>query len=195
MARKVFLCYLSLVLSLLTACASYRSAARSDFDFSQIKSVSLEADARITAYVSRELLRLGIAPHSGPPHAADALLKVVLTRELPEKNYVVRPAKSAQETLVAGSEGQNKVTITYLQEQGHAPVELPGRWPYINASIGSSGEVLIASYAQALLAAELIDPKKGEVLWAGTYSYEGLDLESALQGAVYGLLLEIPLRR
>ncbi len=179
----------------LCACAGSRSAMRQDVDFSLIKTVGVDAKPAVAAFVSRELLRQGVKPLSGQSRdtTADALLSIVVTRQTPEKNYVIRPGKSTQQTKLENSrDTADTITVTYSKDEGHAPIEVPGRYPYVNTRIGSSGEVLVASYAQALVTGELVRPGKGDVLWAGTYTYEGFDLESALEGAVRGLILEIP---
>ena len=139
----------------------------------------------------------------------DAILAVTLARSTPEKSYIIRPSRKKQTTEVSHShskerekpkkgnpptkqEEEDKIIITYEEEEGHGPVEVTGRRPWLRSRQTPSGEIIIASYAQAVVTGEMLYPATGEIIWAGSYSYEGVILESALSGAVRGLIRQIP---
>ncbi|GEM_PF-5134151 len=180
----------------LTSCQSIvRSAAKEGFSFAQIKTVRVDADEKLSAFVSKELLLTGISAVSSD-HAsgrADGILKVTINRESPDKKYLIRPKKIKQQNTVSqGDPSATTTQVTFIEEEGHPPIEVNGNLPTVTQSFMGGGEVLLASYAQVVLSGELIHSGTGDVLWAGSYSYEGLDLESALDGATRGLVQSIP---
>ena len=172
-----------------------RSASKEGFSFAQIKTVELSADSNLSAFISKELLLTGISAISSK-HAlrgADGVLKVTINRETPDKKYLIRPRKIKREnTLSQTNPTASSTQVTFIEEDGHSPIEVSGTLPMVTQSFGAGGEVLLASYAQVVLSGELIHSGTGDVLWAGSYSYEGLDLESALEGAARGLVQSVP---
>ena len=182
----------------LAACSSLpRSASKSGFDFGSIRFVEVQAKAEISPLVSRELLLLGIQPVSDSKrsHGPETLLKVALARSNPERRYIVRTGKRtlAQQTS-SSKDGENSSSaVVFEEDTGQQPLEVSGSGlAYTQAVFGAGDSRLVATYAQATLAAEIISGKSGEVLWAGSYSYEGVDMDSALEGAARGLVREMP---
>ncbi|MBI2071222.1 MAG: hypothetical protein HYT79_11560 [Elusimicrobia bacterium] len=184
----------------LTSCSSLpKSAARPNFDFASIRAVQIKAKDSIAPLISKELLLAGLTPLAQTATAgrADALLVVAVAKEHPEKRYIVRTAKKrlTQQTTASSNQTQTSSTVQFEEDPGYPPVPVSGSQPYTQAVFGDADARLVATYAQAALSAELQLPKSGEVLWAGSYSYEGIDLESALEGAVRGLVRDIPIGR
>lgn len=172
-----------------------RSAAKSGFDFSKINTVEVMTDKKLSAFVSKELLVQGISAVSSETlKEAEGILKVTVNREAPEKKYLIRPRKTQHQTVLAqASPPAATSVITFIEEEGHPPVEVVGGFPYVSSALaGTGGETLVSSFAQVVLSGELIHGPTGDILWAGSYTYEGLDLETALEGAVRGLIQGIP---
>ncbi|MEK7288185.1 MAG: hypothetical protein AAB091_06470 [Elusimicrobiota bacterium] len=186
-------------LSALSSCSSLpRSAVKTGFDFTTIHAVEVRAKDSIAPLISRELLQTGVSPLSSAKGAAvraDAVLKIATARENPERRYIIQTAKkkitSSVSTSRSGEETSN--TVSFEDEPTHAPLEVSGAYPYTQSFLASPESKIIATYAQVSLAGELVQSKTNEVLWAGAYAYEGVDLDSALEGAVRGLVRQIPI--
>lgn len=190
---------LALSLSALSSCASYpRAASKPGFNFSSIQTVEIQAKESLSPLISRELLELGVSPLSsnkGLRGKGDAILKIALAREHPERRYVIQTAKkkisSSVSTARSGEETVN--SVSFEDEPTQAPIEVQGGFPHTQTFLGAPESKIIATYAQVSLTAELIRPQNAEIVWAGSFAYEGVDLDSALEGAVRGLIRQIPI--
>ncbi|MBI4369865.1 MAG: hypothetical protein HY547_06525 [Elusimicrobia bacterium] len=186
--------------SLLISCRSLpKSASKPDVNFSIIKNVQINAKDNISPIVARELLLAGISPrvHVGEDLNVDAILKVTTTAQNPEKRYIVKTSKRqlTQTTSVTGSSDQIASSVEYIEDPGHSPVEVSGTQPFVQSVWGAADAQMIGTYAQVFLSGELISPQDGSILWAGGYTYEGIDLQGAIEGAVRGLVRELPIGR
>ncbi|MBI4669333.1 MAG: hypothetical protein HY747_09155 [Elusimicrobia bacterium] len=194
--------FASLALLALPSCSSVpQSAARPDFNFMKIKAIEIRAKDNLSPLISRELLLAGVKALSSSQSKVipDAILHVVVARENPEKRYVVQSVKkkAQQQTSVSsdvsGVSSQVSQAMQYEEDLGSNPIEFSGSAPPYSQSVwGAPDSRLVAAYAQVSLAGELLQMSTGEVLWAGSYTYEGMDLTAALEGAARGFIRAIP---
>lgn len=102
------------------------------------------------------------------------------TRYLPERRY-----------LLSTTPGQ---TSSYYQS---APIELPGTGGYTTTLGGvgvddDTGSQVFVSYATVGLSTQMIEANTGNIVWAGSYTYEGTDIQQAVEGVVSYLVQRLP---
>ncbi len=178
--------------SVVISCASPRVAYKKGFDFSQIRTVrisgftSAAAQSNAGAVVAnefvRQLLSGGYSVVSADSAASDVVLEGNVMEYLPNHRYLIQDVSQDQ---------SKQVIVTY------PPVELSGSNVYNQGTAFGIGEgnKIIVSNATVGISAFLKDAHTGEIIWSNTYTYEGLDLNTALEGAVGYLLRSWPAKR
>lgn len=176
------------LLVLLSGCfAPVRTATMPGFDFSKIKSVLVlepqYAEQRfVTDEFARQLMARGYRVRVGNPSAgSDVWLQVTISQVIPDKKYLV-PLQSSTvgQTLIL-----NPIPIT----------EIGGRNLYPSNSTGGVQDAqVVVSNATLSLSARLLTPDNQELLWSGSVTYEGLDLDVAVEGSVASLFKKFPLQ-
>jgi hypothetical protein len=185
--KQLYIPGIALLFGLLAGCASPRAAYKAHFDFDHIRSVE------VGSFTSAEY-----ASHSGPAVAGEFM------RQLLSAGYTVKTAPQAEgvDVVLGGSVIEYQPNRRYLVQNGggnagrqvvvvQPPVELGGNNTYNLGPVFGPDETtghVIVSNATIGVSAHLKDAKTGEVLWSGMYTYEGLDLNTALEGAVRYLL-------
>jgi hypothetical protein len=173
-------------LLLLNACfAPVRTATMPGVDFSKIKSVLvLEpefAEQRfVTDEFARQLMARGYRVRVGGPSAgSDVWLQVTVSQVIPDKKYLVP---------LEGVLGRQTLVLNPITEIG-------GRSLYPSGSgAGVQDAQILVSNATLSLSARLITPNTQELLWSGSVTYEGLDLDVAVEGSVASLFKRFPLQ-
>jgi hypothetical protein len=171
----------------LASCAFPRAAYKPGFDFSRIRTV------RIGDFSS-----VGQAPNSG------AVVANEFIRQLLAAGYSVTDSNEADVVLI-GTVNEYQPNRRYLINTGQGngdrrvvvmqqPVELSGNNAYDLGSAFGLGDdnKIIVSNATVGVSAYLKDEKNGEIIWSNSYSYEGLDMSTALDGTVRYLLRSLP---
>lgn len=97
------------------------------------------------------------------------------TRYLPERRY-----------LLSTTPGQT----SYFYQS--SPTELPGTGGYTTTLGGDTGAQVFVSYATVGLSAQMIEANTGNIVWAGSYTYEGTDIQQAVEGTVSYLVRRLP---
>jgi hypothetical protein len=170
----------------LSGCFStVRTATRAGTDFGRIKSVLvLEPEyaqqRAVTDEFARQLLMRGYQVKvGGPAEGSDAWLQITVTQFVPDAKYLVPLETSGnRQTLVL-----NAVT------------EISGRTVYPSMTgAGIENARILVSNATLSLSARLLAPQTQELLWSGAVTYEGLDLDVALEGSVASLFKKFPLQ-
>lgn len=164
--------------------APARVATSPGVDFSRIKTIAVldpdREDLRgITDEFVRQLMAKGFTLRVGSEGtpAPDALLQVNVARLVPDKKYLIPiRSKDGQDVLVL-----NPVT------------EISGRSLYPSATTaGVQDAQVVVSNATLSLSVRLMDPVSRNVWWTGSMTYEGLDLDAAVEGSVTALLKRFP---
>jgi hypothetical protein len=180
-------CFLSAALWSLAACAlPARVAVNPRVDFTKIRVVSLPEAVRddqrgVIDEFARQLMARGYDVRFRSPGAAadgsDARLEVNLTQMIADKKYLV--------PLTGGKDNTAFVL---------SPVtEISGRTLMPSATgVGLEDAQVMVSNATVGLSARLMSPAGGELWWAAALTYEGLDLDAAVEGCVSGILKKWP---
>lgn len=183
----------AVVLALICSCASPRVAFKKDFDFSGIKTIRVgdfSSSARqpnsgsvVANEFIRQLLASGYNVVTSAADKADATLEGSVTEYLPNQRFLVQSEEG-------NPRDHRQVVVTY------PPVELSGTSVYnTGAAFGvGEGSQVIVSNATVGVSAYLKDASTGEVVWSDAYTYEGLDLNTAMEGTVRSLLHSLPMK-
>jgi hypothetical protein len=154
-------------LFLVAGCTSHRVIVNPAFDFSKVR-------------------RISVAPFDGPggPAATDEFVK-----ELVQTGIEVTDAKHAGDVLLQGSVTEYKPAMQLMVFLGNDyPVVTPmSQVTPEAAALGAHRSQVAAVIATVGIQAHLSDTSTHNIVWADSYSYEGLDLSSAM-GAVVGSL-------
>jgi hypothetical protein len=168
-----------------------RVATRPGFDFSTIRTITVVDQSRdetrsVTDEIARQLIRRGysvkVADARRQAQASDARLEVHVTQLTPDKKYLMQ--------VDPGNDGRTR--DVFILNQG---MEISGRSVY--PSMGGTpieGTQVVVSNATVSLSARLLGPETDEILWSAATSYEGLDLDTAVEGSVASLLKKFPAR-
>lgn len=190
--------FMAVLFLLASSCASNRAVIRPDYDFTAIKTVRVGNFASETVYDNsgsvvqnafmKHLMAKGyrvVIDHSAQ---ADAVIEGSLTTYQPDKKYLIRTPDTRN-----GGRGKGR-------GRGHPAiytndvVEISGSNMYDLGTAFGLGEnnKIMASNATVGIYAYMADAATGEIVWSDSYTYEGLDLSSALDGAVKYILRSIP---
>lgn len=171
---------------ILTGCfAPLRTVTKPGMDFSKIKNVlvlepTYPEQRFVTDEFARQLLARGYRVRVGEPDTqSDVWLQITVSQAVPDKKYLV-PLK--------GAWGDRSVVY-------NAVTEISGRTLYPSgAGPGMDDAQILVSNATVSLSARLIEPGTREMLWSGSVTYEGLDLDVAVEGSVASLFKRFPLQ-
>jgi hypothetical protein len=177
---------------LLSSCMAPRGAYDPSYDFAKIRTVKVgdfsapgkhsNAGSVIQGEFMRQMLSMGYIVKSAESNDADVILEGSVTEFLPNRRY-----------LVQNTQKDAKGNIVVVQQNA---VEIGGSNVYnLGAAFGADGTQILVSNATVGISSYLKDAKTGQIIWSNTYTYEGLDLNSAMEGAVRYLVTSIPKKR
>jgi hypothetical protein len=171
-----------LLSTVLIACAPTRLAIKTGYDFSQIKIIGVsefggegESGKIVQEEFIRQFLKKGlivkeVGKETKPEREIDILVTGAVTRYLPERKFLVY--------LGEGTTDQKIIIYPSL-------TEISGTYGYAWGRIaGLEGSQILVTNATIGIAAKMVDPKSGEVIWADSYTYEGLDIQTATGNVV-----------
>ncbi|MCL1972171.1 MAG: LPS assembly lipoprotein LptE [Endomicrobia bacterium] len=176
----------------LTGCASNRAFIKQDFHFASIQTV-----------------RVGnFTPASGQPNSG-SVVRSAFIRQLLERGYTIVTGDSEADAVIEGSvisfmpERRFLITTPDHRSSGHNHIFIHGNdMVEIGGSnvydlgpafgLGGGNSRIMASNATVGIAAHMIDTATGKIVWSNSQTFEGLDLISALNGAVRLLLRSLP---
>ncbi|PKN01988.1 MAG: hypothetical protein CVU77_03375 [Elusimicrobia bacterium HGW-Elusimicrobia-1] len=172
--------------ALVAGCATPRANYKAGYDFSSVRKVYIEEFRSVAvfensgsvvrdAFIS-EFLRAGYAV-TDDISSANAIVGGSVRTYNPEKRYLIMLQKPGEQRIVA----QNLT-------------EIPGSNLY---SFGSAfglkeDNQIIVSNAVVGISAQMRDASTREIVWSNDYTYEGLDLSTALNGLVRYLVKTVP---
>ncbi|MCL2144436.1 MAG: hypothetical protein FWH43_02950 [Endomicrobia bacterium] len=189
MIKKIF--FPAVFFIVLSACASPRAVIKQDYDFSSVKTVRVGNFISETEYSNsgssvqsafiRQLLAKGYRVKVDANTQADVFIEGSVTSYVPDKKYLVR---LAEEDRRHGRHAVYAGDIT----------EISGSTMYDLGSAFGLGEPnkIMASNATVGIYAYMVDSDTDEIVWSDSYTYEGLDISSALEGAVKYILRSLP---
>ncbi|MDR1695339.1 MAG: hypothetical protein LBR69_01715 [Endomicrobium sp.] len=179
------------VFFIFTSCAANRAVIRPDYDFSSVKTVMVgnftsandvygTSGSAVQSAFIKYLLARGYKVVTDGRAGADVLIEGSVTMFQPDKKYLVR--------------GPDREYYWYGGVYTSDIVEIGGSNVYdLGTAFGIDGENrIIASNATVGVYAYMTDFGTGEVVWSDSFTYEGLDLSSALDGVVKYIIKTLP---
>ncbi|MCL2335716.1 MAG: hypothetical protein FWC57_06600 [Endomicrobia bacterium] len=178
----------------LCSCATPGAVVKDGYDFSAVRTVRAgvftsdrdynnSGDAVQTAFM-RRLLANGFNVVADPNAPADAVIEGSVTIWQPDQRFLVN-------TAGGGAAGVRRGRVIYGQP---SVVQISGSNAYdLGPAFGMGpGNRIVASNATVGISAFMTDAQTGKVVWSFSYTYEGIDLASALDGAVRFIVRTIP---
>lgn len=179
----------------LAACVSPRVVVKPGYDFSLIRSIAvieqpIEDRHAVTDEVVRQLIPLGykvtVVQSDESPTNADAVLQVNVSQYLSDKKYMVQLGQSDSRRSGRGRRKSRDVIVM------NPTTEVPGTvYPAMGVP-GMDGAQILASNSTVSLSFRLLDASTKEIVWSSAARYEGLDLASAVEGAVDSVVRHFP---
>jgi hypothetical protein len=182
MRFRLAFCTLLPAFCFLSGCASSRMTVKPGYDFSKIKKISVGSFVGPGgSAVSDEFVRLLIGSGISivdAKHTGDVTLSGSVTEYRPGDKLMV----FLGDTSVAGANGQTVVMNNPIINLSGSQVSPLG------PAMGVPNTQVVSVSATVGVIARLVDTPTGSVVWADSLSYEGLDIQSALQGTVGSLV-------
>lgn len=168
----------------ISSCAS-GPVYKQDYDFSKIKTAYVEtsqgSNNAIVNAIIKQLMIKGFNVKTTDSANVDIIVNCVVTEYQPSKKYLVRKppeehTRSARDIVIYNTD----------------PIEISGSSVYDLGSAFGIDANIIASNATIGASLYIKDAKTGDVVWTNSYTYEGLDLSSAIDGVVRYILKSFP---
>ena len=185
----VLLCILCLAGSFLSSCVTSRAAFKHDYDFTGIRTI-------------------GMGMFQGGDAGASELVKDAFIRQLIRSGYSVKQTTKDVDVIVRGSITEFLAPQRYLfytqRDEGSTNINIgPRTLPISGSNVYNLGSAfglkgdsqIMVSNATAGISAKLVDPETMEIIWSNSYTYEGIDIQAAVEGAVNFLVQSITTRR
>ena len=158
---------------------------KQDYDFSKAKTAYVDssqgANNAIVTAIIKQLMIKGFTVKTDEAANVDIIVNCSITEYQPAKKYLLRKPpedrnKSARDIVIYNTD----------------PIEISGSSVYDLGSAFGMDANIIASNATIGVSLYIKDAKNGEVVWTNSYTYEGLDLSSAIDGVVRYILKSFP---
>ena len=176
---------------LFSGCITPRGVYKAGYDFSAIKTIRVDT-----------LTSVADQPNSGAV-AADEFMRQMIGR-----GYSVKMGSGDADVILTGNVTEYQPNRRYLVQSNEnrgsrrtvvvqQPVELSGTGTYNLGTVFGldQSNKIVVSNATVGVSAYLKDARTGEILWSSNYTYEGLDLDTALEGTVRYLLNSWPVKK
>lgn len=169
----------------LSSCVSVVPVYRQDYDFSKIKTIYVEdsGDTNIGKTIQNAVIKqlmvkgFDIRSTYNSSDDIDIIVSVSVSQYQPSKTYLVREHINSPNVVVYNDD----------------PFELSGSTIYNSGSaFGMNDTKLFSSTAAVGLSISMRDPVNNEIIWTSSYTYEGFDIDSSIDGAVKYILKSFP---
>ena len=167
----------------LSSCASVIPVYKQDYDFTKIKTVYVEESAysniggTIRNAVIKQLMTKGFSIKNSDSGNVDAVFSVSVYQYQPSKTYLVRENNNSANVVVYNND----------------PFELSSSTLYSSGSaFGIKDTKMFSSTSSVGLSISVKDPATDEIIWTSSYTYEGFDIDSSIEGAVKNILKSFP---
>ena len=179
----------------LCSCAANRAVIKEGYDFSAIRTVRVgmftsdradnnSGDAVQGAFM-RRLLASGFNVVVDQNVPADVVIEGSVTIFQPEQRFLVSTAGGHSNS------GVRQKRVVYTQPTV-VPISGSNAFDLGPAFGAGPGNRIMASNATVGISAFMVDVPTGKVVWSFSFTYEGIDLVSALDGAVRVIVRTIP---
>jgi hypothetical protein len=177
----------------LSGCVTPRGAYDPSYDFTRVHTIAVgdfsasskrhpNSGSSIANEFIKQLLREGYSVRDDNGEA-DVILVGSVNEYLPNKRYLVQHPRPDEHGNVVVVEQSQTVTLS-----GNSVYNL-------GPAFGTDDSQILVSNATVGISAYLKDAKTGRIVWSNSISYEGLDLNAAMEGAVRNLVLSLPKRQ
>ena len=186
--------FLLLTLFVFTGCVSSNAVYKQDYDFSKIKNVYVESTSysaqtqAIGDSIIKQLMSKGFNLKTSS-NDADIIVSYSITEYQPGKKYLIHKEDPfPQPPHPAGMHGHGNSVVVY-----NDPVEISGSSVYdLGTAFGVDNATVIASNATVGVSLTIKDVATKDIIWTNSYTYEGLDLTSAVDGVIRYILKAFP---
>lgn len=179
--------------ALLAACVTPRVAVNPRANFAAVQRVAVVTFGGPQGDLAADMLMQGLVAH-GADVVERQQLSAILQEQHLASSGILDPATVQQvgkilgvDALFVGTVAQSKESQSYVVTQPRHAV-VGGVTPVGGSRVVSEGPVLgvpnsqvVTTEAGASLVARMVDVKTGSVLWSASMSYEGFDVQSAMQ--------------
>jgi hypothetical protein len=188
--KKIQFFQILLAVFLLSSCATPRSIYKKGYNFAALKtirvknfasSVSISNSGSVVAgEFMRQLLEAGYTVRTTDDQVVDAILEGNVTEYAPNKKYLIKDDKDT---------GPGRKIII-----DNRAIEISGSNVYsLGPAFGlDKSNQIIVSNATVGTMVYLKDAVTGDVIWSASYTYEGIDLPTALESVVNYILSSLP---
>ena len=191
---KIKIYVLLLIAFCFFGCASSNAVYKQDYDFSKIKNVYVENGSYSTQTqairdsIIKQLMSKGFNLKSSSADA-DIIVNYSITEYQPSKKYLVHKDEPYpyHEPVPYGPRHSNTIVVH------NDPVEISGSSVYdLGTAFGVDNATVIASNATVGVSITIKDVSTKDIIWTNSYTYEGLDLTSAVDGVIRYILKAFP---
>lgn len=185
---------------IMSSCASPGAVIKQGYDFRAVKSIRVgkfvpaadysgSGGAVQNAFI-RQLLAKGYNVKAGHDSEADVIIKGSVTAYVPDKKYLIM--LSGEDGFHGRRDSSRPYPVIFTRDI----TEIGGSSMYdLGSAFGlREPNKIMSSNATVGVYAYMEDGATGEIVWSDSYTYEGLDLSSALDGAVRYILRSLPPR-
>lgn len=185
---------LSAAAAALAACVTPQVAFNPRANFAAVRRVAVVTFAGPQGDLAADLLTQNLVAH-GADVVERQQLSAILNEQHLASSGILDP-RTVQEVgkilgvdaLFVGTVAQSKEAQSYVVTQPQNAI-VGGIAPVGGKTVVSEGPVLgvpdsqvVTTEADAALVARMVDVKTGSILWSASMSYEGFDVQSAMQG-------------
>ena len=198
MIKNIFLLIVSFFM---VSCVSTGAVYKQDYDFANIKNVYVEDSAyssqtqSIRDSIIKQLMSKGYNLKSSSSDA-DVIVSYGITEYSPSKKYLVRnndfnnPPPPHGGDIHPPHHHGNDVNININTNE---PLEISGSSVYdLGTAFGVRDSRIIASNATVGVSLTMKDVATDDIIWTNSYTYEGMDLMSAVNGVIRYILKSFP---
>jgi len=192
---KIKFYILLLIAFCFSGCVSSNAVYKQDYDFSKIKNVYVENGSyssqtqAIRDSIIKQLMSKGFNLKASSTDA-DIIVDYSITEYQPSKKYLIHKEDPFPPAHPAGMHGPGHVNSVVVYND---PVEIGGSSVYdLGTAFGVDNATVIASNATVGVSLTIKDVATKDIIWTNSYTYEGLDLTSAVDGVIRYILKAFP---
>jgi len=180
--KYIFLSITAIVF-FMPACVSLTPVYKQNYDFSNIKTIYVaefgysQEGKVIQSAVIKQLMQQGYKIKSAYDQDVDIIADGSISTYQPSQTYMIRDYDDDLSN-----------TIIY----NDSPFEVGGSVYDAGTVFGISDARLFSTTASVGLSISMKDPKTNEIVWTNSYTYEGFDLNTSLEGVVKHILKSFP---
>ena len=190
---------------IIVSCTSTGAVYKQDYNFSNIKNVYVDESSysdqtqAIRDSIVKQLMSKGFNLKSTSSEA-DIIVSYSITEYQPSKKYLIRNNNYNQPIYRNGNvpppppnsslNHHNNVNVNVYTNEA---LEISGSSVYdLGTAFGVRDSRIIASNATVGVAITMKDVSSNDIIWTNSYTYEGMDLMSAVNGVVRYILKSFP---